>query len=196
MRVYEKRILIVIGHPAKLRQSFSEALAGAYQQGAQGAGYEVRLVNISRLNFDPILHEGYDGEQPPELDIINAQQMILWAEHLVFIFPMWGYMIPALLKGFFERTFTPGFAYTNQSNNPLKSGLLCGKSARIIQTTGMPSLVYRLVYWAHGAKALKSMLKFCGISPIRISYFGSIDEGEDKRKTYLDKAQRLGNSGH
>jgi NAD(P)H dehydrogenase (quinone) len=191
-----KRILIVIGNPAKLRKSFSEALAEAYQQGAQGAGYEVRLVNISLLNFDPILHEGYDGEQPPELDITHAQQMILWAEHLVFIYPIWGYMIPALLKGFFERTFTPGFAYAEQSNNPLKSGLLCGKSARIIQTTGMPSLVYRLFYWAHGAKALKSMLKFCGISPIRISYFGSIDESEDKRKIYLEKTKRLGNAGH
>jgi NAD(P)H dehydrogenase (quinone) len=190
-----KRILIVIGNPAKLRQSFSEALAEAYKQGAQGAGYETRLVNISRLNFDPILHEGYEGEQPPEIDIINTQQMILWAEHLVFIYPMWGYMIPALLKGFFERTFTPGFAYAKQSNNPLKSGLLSGKSARIIQTTGMPSLVYRLFYCAHGAKALKSMLKFCGIAPIQITYFGSIDESEDKRKIYLEKTKRLGNSG-
>jgi putative NADPH-quinone reductase len=191
-----KRILIIIGHPAKLRQSFSEVLAGAYQQGAQGAGYEVRLLNISRLNFDPILHEGYVGEQPLELDIIDAQQAILWAEHLVIVYPIWGYMIPALLKGFFERTFTRGFAYANQSNNPFKSGLLNGKSARIIQTTGMPSLVYRLFYWAHGAKALKSMLKFCGISPIWITYFGSIDEGQDKRKIYLDDTERLGKSGH
>lgn len=194
-----KRILIVIGHPAKMRQSFSEALAGAYQQGAQGAqgaGYEVRLVNISQLNFDPILHEGYYGEQSPELDIINAQRIILWAEHLVFIYPLWGYMIPALLKGFFERTFTPGFAYSKKSNNPLKSGLLSGKSAHIIQTTGMPSLVYRLFYRAHGAKALKSMLKFCGITPIRITYFGSIDVSEDKRKIYLEKTKRLGNASH
>lgn len=191
-----KRILIVIGHPAKLRKRFSEALAEAYQQGAQRAGYEVRLVNISQLNFDQILHEGYDGEQPPELDIINAQQMILWAEYLVFIYPIWGYMIPALLKGFFERTFTPGFAYAKQSNIPLKSGLLSGKSARIIQTTGIPSLVYRLLYWAHGAMALKSMLKFCGIAPIRITYFGSIDVSEDKRKIHLEKTKRLGNASH
>jgi putative NADPH-quinone reductase len=190
-----KRILIILGHPAKLRRSFSEALAEAYQHGAQGTGHEVRFVNISLLNFDPILHEGYDGEQPPELDIIDAQQMILWAEHLVFVYPMWGYMIPALLKGFFERTFTPGFAYAKKSTNPLKSGLLSGKSARIIQTTGMPSIFYRLFYWAHGAKALKSMLKFCGISPVRITYFGSVDESEDKRKIYLEKTRRLGNDG-
>jgi len=190
-----KRILIILGHPALERQSFSEALADAYQNGAQGTGHEVQLVNIARLNFDPILHEGYQGNQPPELDILGAQQKILWAEHLVFIYPMWGYMIPALLKGFFERTFTQGFAYTVKSSNPLKSGLLSGKSARIIQTMGMPGIVYRLLYQAHGAKALRDMLKFCGIAPIRISYLGSIDESENKRKTYLERMQALGRSG-
>ena len=190
-----KRILIILGHPARARQSFSEALAVAYQNGAQRTGHEVQLVNIARLNFDPILHEGYQGDQSPELDISEAQQKIRWAEHIVFIYPMWGYMIPALLKGFFERTFTPGFAYAEKSSNPLKSGLLIGKSARIIQTTGMPSLVYRLLYRAHGAKALKSMLKFCGIAPVCITYFGSIDESDAKRKTYLERTQALGRSG-
>jgi putative NADPH-quinone reductase len=111
--------------------------------------------------------------------------------HLSYV----GYMIPALLKGFFERTFTPGFAYAVKSINPLKSGLLSGKSARIIQTMGMPGIVYRLLYQAHGAKALKDMLKFCSIAPIRISYFGSIDESENKRKTYLERTRALGRSG-
>jgi putative NADPH-quinone reductase len=190
-----KRILIILGHPAKVRQSFSEALATAYQNGAQSTGQEVQIVSIARLNFDPILHEGYQGYQPPEVDITDVQQKILWAEHLVFIYPMWGYMIPALLKGFFERSFTPGFAYAEKSSNPLKSGLLSGKSARIIQTMGMPGIVYRLLYQAHGAKALRDMLKFCNIAPIRISYFGSIDESENKRKTHLEKTQALGRAG-
>ena len=118
-----KRILIIIGHPSKERLSFSEALSIAYQKGAQSSGNEVELINIARLNFDPILHEGYEGDQPPELDISDARQKILWAKHLVIIYPMWGYMIPGLLKGFFERTFIPGFAYAEQSSNPLKCGL-------------------------------------------------------------------------
>lgn len=190
-----KRILIILGHPAHGRQSFAEALALAYQAGAQSAGQEVQLVSVARLRFDPILHEGYQGNQPPEPDIADAQEKVIWAEHLVFIYPMWGYMIPALLKGFFERAFTPGFAYAAKSSNPLKRGLLGGKSARLIQTMGMPGLVYRLLYRAHGAKALRDMLKFCGIAPVRISYFGTIDESDSRRKTYLQKTQALGQAG-
>ena len=189
-----KRILIILGHPAKERQSFCEALAAAYESSAQSAGHEVQLIKLAQLKFDPILHEGYNGDQPPELDIIDAQAKLKWAEHLVFIYPMWGYMIPALLKGFLERTFTPDFAYAAKSSNPLKHGLLSGKSVRIIQTTGMPGFVYRILYRAHGAKALQNMLKFCGLAPIRISYFGAIDS-DAKRKTYLEKTQLLGHSG-
>ena len=190
-----KRILIILGHPARAHQSFSEALAVAYQTGAKGAGHEVKLVSIAQLNFDPILHEGYQGNQSPEVDIVDAQQKVRWAEHMVFIYPMWEYMIPALLKGFLERTFTPDFAYAAKSNNSFKRGLLGGKSARIIQTTGMPSLAYRVLYQAHGVKAFKSMLKFCGIAPVRITYFGSIDESDAKRKTYLEKTLALGQAG-
>jgi len=190
-----RRILIILGHPAHARRSFCEALALAYQAGAQGAAHEVQFVSVAHLTFDPILHEGYEGHQPPEPDLADTQEKIRWAEHLVFVYPMWAYMIPALLKGFFERTFTPGFAYAVKSSNPLKSGMLAGKSVRLIQTMGMPGLAYRLLYQGHGAKALKSMLKFCGISPVRITYFGMIDEGDPRRKTYLAKAQALGQAG-
>ena len=103
-------------------------------------------------------------------------------------------MIPGLLKGFFERTFIPGFAYAEQSSNPLKCGLLNSKSARIIQTMGMPGFIYRIHYQAHGAKALRDMLKFCGIRPIRISYFGAIDDSE-KRKAYIESTTELGLTG-
>ena len=160
-----------------------------------GAGHDVQLISVARLNFDPILHEGYQGHQPPEPDLADAQDKIRWAQHLVFIYPMWAYMIPALLKGFFERTFTPAFAYAVKSSSPMKRGLLGGKSMRLIQTMGMPDLAYRLIYRAHGAKALKSMLTFCGISPVRSTYFGMIEQGDPRRKTYLAKTQALGQAG-
>jgi putative NADPH-quinone reductase len=190
-----KRILIILGHPAHARQSFCEALAVAYQEGAQKAGHEAQLVRVARLRFDPVLHEGYEGNQPPEPDIADAQEKVRWAEHLVIVYPMWEYMIPALLKGFFERTFTPGFAYALKSKNPRRNGLLGGKSVRLIQTTGMATILYRLFFMAHGAKALRDMLRFCGIAPARITYFGMIEGSDHRRKRYLEKAQALGRAG-
>jgi TRAP-type C4-dicarboxylate transport system permease small subunit len=38
--------------------------------------------------------------------------------------------------------------------------------------------------------------EIAGIQLAWITYFGSIDEGQDKRKIYLDDTERLGKSGH
>ena len=190
-----KNILILLGHPAHERESFCEVLANTYRDGAVGAGHSVQLINIAKLHFDPILHEGYLGNQTPEPDIVDAQEKIRWADHIVIVYPMWEYMIPALLKGFFERCFTKGFAYDLRSKNPFRNGLLSGKSVRFIQTMGMPAIIYRFYFMAHGAKALKTMLKFCGLAPIRITYFGMIEGGDKRRKNYMESARKLGANG-
>jgi len=104
-------------------------------------------------------------------------------------------MIPALLKGFLERTFTRGFAYLER-NSREKRKLLAGKSARLIQTSGMPALMYRFRYSAHGMKALRDLLGFCGIGPVRASCFGMIEAADDaRRKRWLDEMKILGSKG-
>jgi putative NADPH-quinone reductase len=59
------KILIILGHPAKKRQSLSEELANAYEQGAIESGHEVHLYKVADKQFDPILHEGFWEEQAP-----------------------------------------------------------------------------------------------------------------------------------
>jgi hypothetical protein len=71
----------------------------------------VRELRLGQLDFDPSLHEGYRQVQPLEADLLAAQEAILWAEHLVFAYPIWWGGAPALLKGFVDRAFLPGFAF-------------------------------------------------------------------------------------
>ena len=67
-----------------------------------------------------------------------------WAQHWVFLFPLWHGTMPALLKGFLEHIFRPGFAMEYQKNGFPKR-LLAGRSARIVVTMGMPVLLYRCI---------------------------------------------------
>jgi len=190
-----KRILVVNGNPATLRQSFSAALAHAYEDGSLDGGHEIRRLDIATLTFDPVLHEGLQGEQALEPDLVRAQADIAWARHLVFIYPMWQFGIPALLKGFCERTLTPGFAYALSGRKPLDLGLLKGRSARLIQTMGMPQSLYRFGYGAHGGKAFRSALGYCGIGPVRMSFLGEIEGSDAARRRYLAEVHQLGFQG-
>lgn len=169
------RILLLQGHPDPAGKHFCQALAQAYAEGAAQGGHEVRTIDVSTLDF-PLLRSLANfekGEPPPAIKA--AQDSMLWAEHLVMIFPLWLGAMPALLKGFLEQCLRPGFAFRYQERGfPIR--LLKGRSARIVITMGMPGLMYRLWYGAHGLKALRrNILGFVGIAPIRDTVFGAID---------------------
>jgi len=187
-----KKILIVMGHPDK--ETFCAALANSYKTGAQRAGAEIRELNIADLAFDPVLHRGYREIQELEPDLVRAQELIKWAEHLVFVYPTWWATMPALLKGFLDRVLLPGFAFKYRENSPFWDKYLTGKSARLIVTMDAPAWYNRLVNGNAGHKAMKrGTLGFCGVKPVKVTSVGTVETLKKEQITnWLTKAEKLG----
>jgi NAD(P)H dehydrogenase (quinone) len=150
-----KHILLILAHPAQ--SSLCRALAEAYRKGAAEVGHEVRFLALGELAFDPILHDGYSTLQPLEPDLVAAQEAINWAQHLVFVYPTWWGAIPALLKGFFDRVFLPGFAFGYRDNSPFWDRLLAGRSAHLLVTMDTPPWYYRWVFRMPGHCGARSL---------------------------------------
>lgn len=167
------KVLVILAHPSK--NSFCHALAEMYQKTAQQSGHEVQFIALGDLQFDPILHEAYQSIQTLEPDLISAQQAIQWAQHLVFIYPIWWGGVPALLKGFIDRVFLPQFAFKYRPNSIMWDSLLTGRSAHLITTMDTPPWYFRWIYKMPAHHQMKrTMLEFSGIKPVQISSFGSI----------------------
>ena len=189
-----KRILVIQGHPDAGEHHFCNALARAYVQAAQAAGHEVRELSVARLDF-PLLRSQQEWEYGMVPKALKpAQEDILWAEHLVFIFPLWLGEMPAMLKGFLEQIARPNFAFTSDRTNPFAHKILTGRSARVIVTMGMPALVYRFYYRAHSLKSLeRNILGFVGIGPINETLIGMVGNLDEKTaRKWLTKLERLG----
>jgi putative NADPH-quinone reductase len=186
------RTLIILGHPDK--NSFCAHLADAYENGAKEKGGDVMRINLIDLKFDLILRNGYKRIQNLEPDLIEAQRLVKWANHLVFVFPVWWSSPPALMKGFIDRIFLPGFAFKYRENSSMWDKLLTGRSSRMIITSDAPVAWLYLAYFHPAVNMMKkAVLEFCGISPVSITSFGSIKSTNDKkRKILLDKAHREG----
>jgi NAD(P)H dehydrogenase (quinone) len=131
-----KRILMILGTPKS--NSFCQALFEAYAQGALSKGHAVRQLKLGSLNFDPVLRDGYEQSQQLEPDLLEAQRQIHWAEHLVLVYPIWWGGMPALLKGFFDRIFLPGFAFKYRNRSQLWDKLLSGRTADLLVTLDTP----------------------------------------------------------
>ena len=188
-----KNILIINGHPDK--ESFCFALAESYKKGAEKSGATCKVINLIDLKFNPILTYGYRKISELEPDLIEAQKNILTADHLVIVYPNWWSTYPALLKGFFDRTFLPDFAFKYHIKDPFWDKLLKGKTARLIVTMDTPKWYYWLVNKNAGHHSIKiGILKFCGIKPVKITSFAPVKSANDKkRKKWLEEVEILGN---
>lgn len=137
-----KRIVIIQGHPDPAGHHLLHAMADAYAEGAIAAAHEVRRIEVAKLEF-PLLRTQVDfetGALPPSL--AQPREDMRWAQHWVFLFPLWHGTMPALFKGYLEHIFRPGFAMEYKKAGFPKR-LLAGRSARIVVTMGMPVLLYR-----------------------------------------------------
>jgi NAD(P)H dehydrogenase (quinone) len=191
----KKKILIIDGHPNEA--SFCHALAGAYAKGALASDFDVQTLSLRSLKFEINLQQGYRKIQDLEPDLVKAQGLIKWCEHLVVIYPVWWGSMPALLKGFLDRCWLPGFAFKYHEKDPFWDRLLTGRSARIIITSDAPILYNFIVNFNAPVRVMKNMiLGFCGFKPIRTTSIGSITN-LDKRKLgdVLGQVERLGHLG-
>lgn len=191
-----RRVLMIQAHPDAGGGHFGDALFESYARGADQAGHEQRSLVLNQLDFD-LLHSAADWRDgAPPGDIADAQQDVLWAEHLALFFPLWMGDMPALLKAFLEQLMRPDFAFSEPKGKfPVQ--LLKGRSARIVVTMGMPAFAYRTFYRGHSVKNLKrNILHFCGIRPVRSSLVGSMEGREAHRRRWLQRIEALGRAGH
>lgn len=168
-----KKITVILGHPDAA--SFCGAIAERYAASARLSGHDVRLFRLGEIEFDPVLRHGYNKRQELEPGLVEIRDAISWAEHLVFIYPVWWGAMPAILKGMFDRIFLPGYAFKYRQNSQWWDRLLSGRSAHVIATMDTPPWYFRLVYTMPGHHQIrKTILEFCGIKPVKITSFGPI----------------------
>jgi 1,4-dihydroxy-2-naphthoate octaprenyltransferase len=183
------RVLVIDAHPRK--DSYCRALAEAVHAGAMQAGLPSELLALRDLEFS--LHPCREVEA----DLLAARDQILRTRHLVFVYPTWWGTMPALLKGFLDRIFTPGFAFEEREGGGWR-GLLDTRSASLLTTMDTPPWIYRWLIGAPGHRALgTATLKFCGISPVRTIEFGPmLHSSADQRSSWLERARRHGERLH
>lgn len=188
----KKKILIINGHPNK--ESFNAAICDAYKLGVKSTDAELKEIVIGNLNFNPNLQNGYQQRTELEPDLLAAWEKIKWADHLVWVHPVWWGGLPAIMKGFIDRLFLPGFAFQYKKDSVWWDKLLKGKTAHIITTLDQPGWYYWLMYGKPSVNQLKkSTLEFCGVSPVKVTYLGIVKTADEKlRNKWLQQIQRLG----
>jgi NAD(P)H dehydrogenase (quinone) len=88
-----KKILVINGHP--YAKSYVSALFKAYAANLNPSACEVRTLDLGALHFDPVLRYGYAERMEEDQVILQSQEAVKWADHLVFFIPYGGGACPA-----------------------------------------------------------------------------------------------------
>ncbi len=207
------KILVVLGHPDS--ESFGAEIFLTFVDNIDTTLHQVEALELGKAQFDPVLRFGYRQRMPEDAFITRSQELIEWADHMVFVYPIWWSGAPSLLKGWIERVFTPGIAYSvNQNGHDIVNMLtgkmfikrLKGKTGEIIATSMGPGWFSRVfsgplsVPDSYGAASIKQTLfATCGIKSKGVMVLGNMGTSRDTaqmRQKFLQKvaarAQKLG----
>jgi putative NADPH-quinone reductase len=206
------KILIIYAHPDSVGHCstiLSEVKKNLYEKKSE---YEV--IDLYNIKYDPILtgKELY-GTKDKELSDINKemQKKVSEADKLIFIYPVWWNSMPAILKGFFDRVFTSGFAFRYKSVIPvmirtkllmryafvtrfdygIPIPLLKGKKAIVFLTTGAPKIAFFITGNRFKKLIKRDILGFFGIKS-KIYHIDNCRKLNDYQIVKIQKAVKRG----
>lgn len=158
------RTLIVYAHPEP--RSLNGSLKNLAVSTLKRTGHEVRVSDLYAMNWKAVVEAcdyGPSAASPLNVvldsgrafdtgtltpDVLAEQEKLLWADTIIFQFPLWWYTMPAILKGWVDRVFTYRFAYGVGEHNDTRygdrygEGTLAGRRALVSVTTGGPRSHY------------------------------------------------------
>jgi len=151
------KVLIVYAHPEPL--SFNAALKDLAVEVLSGARHEVVVSDLYAMKFNPAGGPAdFSEREDPQCfryqrEQINAtakslfvpdlkaeMDKLVWADFVIFQFPLWWFSLPAILKGWVDRVFAMGFSYNIGVS--FEKGIFRGKRAMLSFTTGGPPAAY------------------------------------------------------
>ncbi|MFE4542705.1 NAD(P)H-dependent oxidoreductase [Arthrobacter sp. NPDC056727] len=112
------QLLTIFSHPHA--DTYPAEVMHAFHEPFEQAGYSIDIADLHDEGFDPRFtkddHSHYRSGGPIPPDVVAMQRRVEAADRLAFIFPVYWWGMPAMMKGWIERVFTGGWAYPGTDN--------------------------------------------------------------------------------
>lgn len=143
-------VTVIFNHPYE--GSYCSAILKAVTKGLEIGKHNMKLIHLDNDEFNPVMTsadlKAFREKQPVDSKVIAYKKSLEKAEHLIFIFPIWWELMPAMMKGFIDKVIFPGVAYdyTNSSNTKMKPLWHNVRGITMITTMNTPKLLYWTVF--------------------------------------------------
>jgi len=189
------RVLVVYCHPVP--ESFCAAIRDTAMARLAASGHDLRLVDLYAENFDPVMgaeeRRRYNDMTADEHPLPEHAAHLAWAEAILFIYPTWWYGLPAMLKGWLDRVWTPEITFAiPREPGPIRPLMTHVGKIGVITTCGAPR------WWSHfvghpGKRTLlRGMRALCArrCKSVFMAHYLMDLSTPESRKRFLDRVER------
>ncbi|WP_261810343.1 NAD(P)H-dependent oxidoreductase [Levilactobacillus humaensis] len=136
-------------------RSFLAALLKAVMAQQRQENNDVDLIDLHADGFNPVMSAAdltnWRRGQSTDPMVADYQQRLLAADRIIFMFPVWWEVMPAMTKGFLDKVYAKGQLYQADT---MKTKLTKQPRIDIVTTMSTPNWIYRLIFGAPLAKLL------------------------------------------
>jgi putative NADPH-quinone reductase len=189
------KVLLVSAHPVE--DSYNAALARAARGARVRGGHAVDHLDLYAEGFDPVLGReerlGYHAIPANRAPVEGYVARLMAAEALVFVFPVWCYGVPAMLKGFFDRVLLPGVSFTLGDDGVARPALTHIKRVAGITSYGRPWWVATFLMGDPPKRQIMNYFRLLTAGRARRTWLAHYDMNrstDETRRAFLVKVER------
>jgi len=154
-----KKVCFIFDHPYTAEayknephnRSFSAALLEKAKISYQEKKYEIDIIDLHKDGFDPVMHKedlaAWRKKEVIDPLVKDYQRRIMEANELIFIFPIWWEVMPAMTKGFFDKVLAKGIIYEEVPGKKMfKNQFKQLEKVSLVTVMATPSILYRIIF--------------------------------------------------
>ena len=160
------------------------------------AGHTVTLRDLHAEGFDPVISQSqraaYFDEGSNALGLEDHVAALRQTEGLVLVYPTWWFGMPAMLKGWFDRTWLPGVAFRLGGAKVLEPLLTDIRRIAVVTTYGSPGWLLWWVGWPDRRVVRRGLRPLCARA-CRVEWLGLTRMDQDnatRRGRFLARVRR------
>ncbi len=191
--------LIIYAHP--YNGSFCHAVKEKIIETLKEKGEKYNIIDLYEDKFDPVMSGDdlrlYSKGETTDPNVDKYLNLLSETSIIYLIFPVWWGVMPAILKGFFDKVFLPQRAYIPKKSGLMKAMFPDIKKAVIFNTLGGPKAYHNLILKFPVKRVVGSTtLKIIGVKKVDIVQFDSMKKSSDKlREKWLNQTAEIVRKG-
>jgi FMN-dependent NADH-azoreductase len=201
------KLLYITANPKGIEKSEGLQLGKTFLESflSRNPDFEVETIDLYTADVPLLDHDVLNGweqlnngveyqsllpDSQRKIGLINANlAKFMEADYYVFVSPLWNFSIPPVLKAYIDNILVAGktFAYTEAG----PEGLMKGKKAVHIQTSGSAYFNSPIEHLDNGTSYMKQVMGFIGIDDFQTIRLEGVNMPEEKRGIFQEQAKNM-----